>query len=324
MDPLLRIESDRGRLRWRRRLATTAMFALSTPSIALGLMIVAWAGGLFGHGGTIVFLSVWAFIGAALLIVTMLAEGFRPASNAHEWTSEQIDRLVPAWLDVATAAGVVESDYVLSIDESTEVRAYARGRWAVHVSSEAVRQLREPQLRAMLAHELGHLLSTRRNGASVVAGWCALPLHAVPRLAIGIARKPADLARHGGLLRVLLLCAALVVYLSTQASVLVVLLGPFHAFIAALLLIMELLAERATRRYGERLADRVAVDLGFGDGLLTFFREHGRDNCFGLPVRPDEHRLPTQLFAPLSAYPLTRKRIRAIESRMSAHARGAD
>ncbi|MGX1811869.1 M48 family metalloprotease [Nocardia sp. NPDC055321] len=293
------------------------------PSIVLGGMIVARVGGVLGDGGTIVFLSLWALLGLPVLILALMAEGVRPASGARDWTYEQGYRLVPAWLDVAEAAGVVEPDYVLVMDESTVVHGYARGRWVVQVSSEAVRQLREPQLQGLLAHELGHLLSSRRAGSWAVAGWYALPLYVVPRLAFGIARTPAEFARQGGLLRLLLLWAATVVYFGTAAWVLVLLLGPFHAFVAAVLLFMQLLATLAAFRWDERMADRVAVDLGFGDGLAELLREHGRDACFGVAVRAGRHPISALLSAPLSTHPLTRKRIRAIESRMSAHTRAA-
>lgn len=311
-------ERYRSRLRWRQRGSSAVLVVLSLPSTVLGGMIVARLGGLLGHWGMVVSLTLWLLLGVPILYCAAMTNAKRPPSKCGEWTSEQIDRIVPAWLDVAEAAGVHEPDYVLAIDKSPDVQGHARGRWIVEASEGAVQQLRENQLQALLAHELGHLLSSRRGSWKILIGWYAVPLYLATIPLCVILAIPGGLARADGPVRKLVVNLAWMTGVAAMPAMLVLLFGPWHALLALTALAAQQLAKMLLARRDERMADLIAVDLGFADGLLAYLREYGSDACIGRTARPGERPVARFFGAPLSTHPSVRRRIRAIESRMAS------
>ncbi|WP_067542486.1 M48 family metalloprotease [Nocardia crassostreae] len=285
------------------------------PSIVLAGVLVARVGGLLGHWGTVVLVVLWLCSGVPILMIGRGVESVRPDVRTPDWTPAQANRLLPAWRDVVAAAGISEDDYVVMLEKSREVQGWAMFFRTIRVTTGAVRTLHRPQLGAQLAHELGHLLSTRRQSVALTVGWLSAPLYFPPSLVCCAIAIPAGLAGDGPLSR---MAAALgsALYLPALAGFLLLVFDPRTADIAAALLITQLLARRLVCRRDERMADRVAVDLGFGDGLSAYLREHGRDCHFGSPARAWTMRLSCFLAAPLSTHPSTRRRIRSIHSRM--------
>lgn len=323
--PVLEFAAQRERYRaglWkRRRRASVAMVLVSSPSMVLSGMIVARFGALLGRWEMIAGLALWLLVGVPILIFALQVEVVRPKARTDEWTAEQADRLGPAWREVIAAAGVSTADYLLVIQDSQDIRAGARGAWTVEITSGAVQNMQPSQLRGVLAHELGHLLSSRRKSGDFMFVWYAIPLHAVPFLAYGVIALPALFAGVKGVLEKVVMHVGQLVYAATIVWLIVLLLGPRCAPIAAALLYAQLLARRLVLRRGERLADLIAVDLGFGAGMVTHLRERNHDASLWKTGIPRLDRLSGFIAAPLSTHPPVRRRIRAIESRMSARER---
>lgn len=311
-------ERYRDRLRWRRHGAAVAYLIVSLPSMVLGGMVVARLGGMLGQREMIVCLAVWLLLGVAVLFLGRSVESVRLDVKAHRWTAEQAARLIPAWREVTAAAGVSEADYLAMIGESDEVRGCARTGRTVEVSNGAVLVLPRAQLRAMLAHELGHLLSSRHRRWEFVFGWYAMPLHLAPMLVSAVAGFPAGSPRRDGLLPRLMIAIAQVVYLYAMAELLTHLLSLRCALLAAALLTTQSLAKRLCRRRDERMADLIAVDLGFGIGLVEYLRQYDRGAYPWYPEHPEWDRLIRLIVAPMSTHPAYHTRIRTIESRISA------
>ncbi|MFC9995255.1 M48 family metalloprotease [Nocardia sp. NPDC127526] len=287
------------------------------PSIVLAGMLVAHVGGLLGVWGMVGFVGLWGISGVPVFLFGMALESRPEGVAVPEWPEGQAKRLQPAWRDVVEAAGVSESDYVVLIEKSSEVKGSAGFGHLINVSSRAVRRLKRRQLSALLAHELGHLLSSRRSGWSLVAMWYSVPLYLAPTLLAGMLAVSSGFANDGperkwsnGI--------GQVTYLATMGGMLVALFGTRFAIVAAGLLIVRVLARRMVSRRDERMADLVAVDLGFGDGLLALLRKHLHDSCPGPAALPWRDRLSRFVFAPLSTHPTADQRIRAVEARMRA------
>ncbi|MFI6866560.1 M48 family metalloprotease [Nocardia sp. NPDC050406] len=302
---------------WHQRISALAHVLASLPSIVLAGMLVARLGGLMGSWGMVVLLGVWLLSGVPVLLFFLAVESGRPDVREPEWTPAQASRLVPAWRDVVEAAGVCADDYVVLIDKSKKVSGYARDGWTIGVTSGAVRNLRRPQLSALLAHELGHLFSSHRSSIRIAALWYAAPLY-LPALLVSLIVAMPTAVLDSGVLSKLCEFVATVAHLATTAGVLILLLGTRHALVAAALLAAQVLAKQMIRRRNERKADLVAVDLGFGAGLAALLREDGREPCFHPAELPWVERLSRFVFGPLSTHPSTRRRIRTIESRMRA------
>lgn len=307
----------RAGLRRHRRISSVALLFVCMPSVVLAGMIVARLGGLLGHWGIVVFLGLWLLSGVPVLLFTGAMEAAQPKMKTTGWTPAQSSRLTPAWRDVVEAAGISETDYPVVPGKAPDIQGSAGGG-VVQVSIEAVRTLKRPELSALLAHELGHLLSSRRSTWKFVLGWYALPLHLAPFLLCCVLAVPAGFG-EGGLLRKLAIVGADLLYLGGMVGLLVLLVGARHAPSAIALLTVQMLARRVVSRRDERMADLVAVDLGFGAGALALMREHDQDCAHGVFAGVD--RLSRFVLAPLSTHPSRRRRIRAIESRIRARER---
>lgn len=307
----------RARLLRRRRLSSAALIVASLPSMVLAGVVVARVGGLLGPSAIVVSLGVWLLSGVPVLFFAATVESVRPGGKADTWTAAQASRLTPAWRDVVAVTGICEDDYLVLITKSREVNGCARHSWIIEVTNGAVRKLRRPQLNALLAHELGHLMSSRRSSSFFLAGWYALPWYLGPFLLSAVLAIPAAFADRGVLAK-LATTAAELLYLGAMAGLLILLFSPRQALVAAALLTAQMLGKRLVSRRDERTADLVAVDLGFGAGALELLREHGHDLCIGHATVPWLDRLSHLVAVPLSTHPPVRSRIRTIESRIHA------
>ena len=147
-------------------LALRMGLALATAAVAVAALVavIAWA---MTHGA-------W-FTPAALLVVVVFGavagrravrrERFHPASADALRVQAPLQRLALA-ADVAAPEGVVERDG----EPLSWTTAVPRRRPAVHVTTGLLDQLDDPQLEAVLAHELAHVVNRDALVMTMVAG----------------------------------------------------------------------------------------------------------------------------------------------------------
>src|ERR1700761_6097044 len=74
-------------------------------------------------------------------------------------TSSEGAILLAAFSKVAVSAGVDPQSFVLKVEESMELNAFATGRRTIVVTKGLLQICTPDELRGVLAHELGHLVS---------------------------------------------------------------------------------------------------------------------------------------------------------------------
>ncbi len=234
--------------------------ALALPGFLGGLIVMALLGSALSPGLAWLVPALWILSGAALFarpvetaLAPLLYSARRPIEA--EWYA-----VAAPWQAVCAAAGIDSSRYLLLVQDSTEVNAFAAGGRTVAVTRASL-QLHPSQLEAVLAHELGHHLSGHTM-VSTLAWWYALP-----------ARVAAILVSHAVrfVLAIGRIFQAFGNGLAALVSVLVALLlvGVFM-FLSFWLLLIPLTAPllALASRLGELQADRTAASLGYGPALI--------------------------------------------------------
>lgn len=243
-----------------------APVALATGELALGDR---WTGLVVGS-------VVWTLSGALVLVRPIETFVGRLLFRVRRPDRAQLTRLTPIWLGVCHQAGVDPSRYLLRVEQSETLNAFAIGGHFVAVTRAALR-LPDDMLEGVIAHELGH----HRDLHPVATGlgwWYGLPFQAADwllrrvRLATAFAARVFSYLRttrgEGGIDGVLGLLAALAVVgaLVVVGTAAILLLGVIWLPLALVVWTSRLLSA-ALSRTAEYAADRHAVELGFGPGL---------------------------------------------------------
>ena len=169
---------------------------------------------------------------------------------------DELRRLTAATRMVVAAAGTPRRRFVLAIDDSDDINAFACGGHVLVVSSFAVKNLDDDELTGVVAHEFSHHLGAHTIGLSF-AQWFSLPVLLCARIgdtAHSIARRPlrrlAGRGRYGPLL-----AKVIGFFLAAFSWV-------FNSTLAAARNLNDLVGRDA-----EFHADRRVVELGFGRQL---------------------------------------------------------
>ncbi|WP_433685425.1 M48 family metalloprotease [Nocardia sp. CA-119907] len=193
---------------------------------------------------------------------------------------EPLAALIAARHDVLRAAGMPESRLRLMVRDKSRTRgmpAHAQPHRLVVVSISAVRELPPVELRAVVAHELGH---------HVIGGWllraieilCATPalkLFGGPTklLIETLPRRDRWTVYHA-----LVLLIAYPIPFATLVALMLPAVDVRVAVTLAVLCVLQLFPMMWLSWRQEYLCDRVAVDLGYGpalrDTLLSLARRH--------------------------------------------------
>jgi len=179
--------------------------------------------------------------------------------------------LEQAWHMVARSAGIPADEYQLWIQDTKAVNALAASGHIIAVTRVTLK-LPPHQLAAVLAHELGHHLGGH-PWATLLSYWYSLPSRMAERATYWLyyylsVACTGVLARLRVGIRPGCLAGALIVVLfpffSMAVSAFVLLAtNPLALLPLAIPVIMAWF-----NRYGEKYADRVAADLGYGPALL--------------------------------------------------------
>ncbi len=232
------------------------------PFSALSIAGFAWLPALLMPGGFLRNLTVLVAAYFALLPVVFIP-GMNwlqiklIAPDSRPLTGEERSRLRPAWQALLSRVGKGGNRrYQLRVIDSDNLNAYAGGGRLVIITSLALRALAQPELEAVLSHELGH--HAGMHPIVVLANsWLTRPIvwfHSLLRLVhdllITVINHTPD-----GWIRIILL---------------VVLLVP-RAVLGALSLVWRVatLLLLFFGRHAEHQADATAVKLGYGHDLIS-------------------------------------------------------
>ena len=253
--------SERVPVRRRIHLSTVVTLVLSVPWFVCSLFVVGTAAHLAASNNPAV---VWA---APLVFVASGAAAFfmpteyviaRWMFRLRRPTVAEQHRLDQAWGAVAAAAGIRPEQYQLWVHDTSELNAFATAGHIVAVTRMALDRLAPPHLAAVLAHELGHHVGGH-SWASLLAQWYSLPGRVAAQVLFrvtGFAFGFVSGCVLGPLVRLfpLLFLAGVtwVLYSIHPALVLVWVIPIVLAWFG---------------RYGEKYADRMAAELGYGPQL---------------------------------------------------------
>ncbi len=288
---------------------------LGLPWLSASIMVVWLVTEVVMPDSVFRWVVLGVFLASGLLVFWPVAEAIiaRAMFRVRAPTDREKRYLDSVWSPVATAAGVRPDRYRLWIEESDAVNAFAAAGHTVAVTRWALSSLPPHQLSAVLAHELGHHIGGHA-WASLIMYWYSVPGRVVARalyrvyywtlVVVGTIASAFD--RTG-----LVGCTATILLRSFRFLTLVVLVGlalSVHPVLLALFAVPLVLAWFSRR--GEKYADRIAAELGYGPALIEVFQSwihQGRD------TRVREQGMRAQLFA---SHPTCADRIRALEKRL--------
>jgi STE24 endopeptidase len=293
MDP----NAPRPALRRRPDAASALSIFLGLPAFLCSLAVVAVVGARVLPQAPWLIPALWVLSGGLLLVPSIEPAVAQLLFKARRPSPPELDRLGPPWRSVCAAAGVEPDKFVLMVQDSDELNAFAAGGRTVAVTGTAMR-LPPKQLEAVLAHELGHHLSGHPM-VGILSWWYALPARGavfLARLALRAVLAVAEgLARFGGGVGAL---AAVLLSLFVLTA-----LGFLSVWLLLIPLVAPLLAWAS--RLGELSADRTAAALGYGPHLVDLL--HRWDAASGHRQEPLRKRL-------LASHPTHRSRIQRLRA----------
>lgn len=274
--------------------AIAAIFALTPIGALLGVLIGDPTAGIW------LVIALWT-AGAALTF-------WRPVEDRlgslvfglREPTATELERLRPLWDQICAAAKIDPEHYILRIEESNSVNAYAAAGRLVAVTRGGM-ELSDRMLLGILAHELGHHRDLHPV-AGMLTWWFMLPIGFLDwclRIVVNTTSVVLSLFR-GWLILVLW-----IVVLSLIALRFLFFIPVRAAQFFAL----------ALGRAAEYAADRHAVDMGYGVGqreALQLFLDSGFDEM-----------RPSGLGRLYNTHPPLHKRILALDKRLAEREQAA-
>lgn len=280
--------------------------ALGLPAFLASLAVMALVGTASLPSAAWLVPVLWVLSGTVLFVPAIESLVSRTSSSVRRPTQAELARLVPAWRAVCRIAGADDARYLLLVEDSDELNAFAAGGRTVAVTRAAL-DLPPAELSAVLAHELGHHLSAHPV-IDRLAWWYALPVRGVALLGALLIRFVLAVGR------VFLAFGSGLGYLVALLLALTVLTS--IAFVSFWLLLVPLLSPLLAwaTRIGEYRADRTAAMLGYGPALIRTFH-HWQQMSTG-----DRH--PGLKARLLATHPSHGDRIRRLEALLGEYPPG--
>jgi STE24 endopeptidase len=264
-------------------------------SVLLMLVLLGWMG-----RWELSVLLVW--LAASLVVMTRVGERIvvRVGYDFRRPNAVQAARLIPLWSQAMQRCRVDPREVDLYVRYSGEPNAFTAGARSVVVTTGLlaecrVERLTEDHVVAVLAHELGHLV-TRANRYGLVTIWLAVPWRLARRMVVGIASAFARRQPSPALAVVIGVGVAVSILQAVQAKQWSVALVLTSVTVAAVLCPV---ADAALSRKSEFAADRYANDAGFGRELASALQILGSGHV----------RRPGLASRLLTRHPTTRRRI---------------
>jgi Zn-dependent protease with chaperone function len=198
----------------------------------------------------------WTLMGPLFLTGFADRHWWQGRNGCREMDELERARLLPLWDEVCERAGLDPDAYRLVMTSQPSVNAFATGDSMVSMDQGLLSSLGDPEIKAVIAHELGH--HTKRHiGAIVLNWWYARPAEILLNLMISLILILVAVGREGcGCVGTLVL-AGLLIFLAGPALVLYLMLG-------GTILLMRIIGRRT-----EFEADDYARDLGMGREMST-------------------------------------------------------
>ncbi|MSV60294.1 MAG: M48 family metalloprotease [Actinobacteria bacterium] len=299
-------------MRQQRKSVESSAFSAVIPVIALlpawfvSTSIFWWCFSLIFSVNFFIFHSVVAlgaglmfFLPAQRLFVVRLLGTRLP-------NSEELKRLNPLIKTVAQSARLHTPRFVVAIDESNDINAFACGGHILVVSSSAVQLLSDDELAGVVAHEMSHHLGAHTVALSI-GQWLSLPVIACARLGFVL---------QGASLRIEKYLVQRHRYFRIPSKVITSLFTATAWIFQASLLSAHIL-NNIVGKNAEFQADARAVTLGFGKQLsaalsrFTFNHENSqREHRSHHLAKKEWHE---KIF---SSHPEARTRIARIEAQL--------
>ena len=205
----------------------------------------------------------WTLAGPMFLTGFADRHWWQKRNGCREMDELERDRLLPLWDEVCERAGLSPDAYRLVMTDQPTVNAFATGDSMVSIEQGMLSSLGDPEIKAVMAHELGH--HTKRHiGAIALQWWYARPAEVLLNLMIALIVILIAVGRQGcGCIGTLVL-AGLFLFLAGPALVLYLMLG-------GTILLMRIIGRRT-----EFEADDYVRDLGMGremSSTLTLLKQ---------------------------------------------------
>ncbi len=192
--------------------------------------------------------------GLTVLSTTEHAEKlYRYMNGMRRATKREVEQIKPILDDLCQRAGI--QDLVLCVADEPFPNAYALGSKTVCVTKGLLKTANEEELAGILAHELGHLkygdskrsvMAHTLNTAGTVATW------------------------------ILVAMATILSLLSNRVPIVAVLAALAAVVLKAMQVVLHRVADLSFRVVGRKeefRADAYAVELGMGEGLMSFLEK---------------------------------------------------
>ena len=246
-----------------------AMVPFSLLALLVIWLPIGWATGLSYWWFTVGFLVA----GLGLFIRPIQVLVLTPLLGARRPTSHEAAIIEPLWARIARANDLPPSRFVVRVLPSDELNAFACGGHLVVVTTYAVEELSQGQLRGVLAHELSHHLGLH-TVAITVGHWLSVPVVLLARVGIfleNVAHAAADsFGRESPLI-------------SAFGNVMAAVINAISWIFTAALRGSDALANLVGHS-SEFEADRRAVRMGFGRELASALRQLLAGGAGGRPI----------------------------------------
>jgi len=220
--------------------------------------------------------------------------------------AQEVSRLTPLIKIVAQSARLHTPRFVVAIDESDDINAFACGGHILVVSSSAVEHLSDEELTGVVAHEMSHHLGAHTVALSI-GQWLSLPIIACARLGFFL---------QGTALRIEHALVPRHQYFRIPSK-LITSLFTVTAWIFQASLLSAHILNNIVGKNAEFQADARAVTLGFGKQLSAALSR------FTFPHQGEQHESRTLRLAKkqwhekiFSSHPEARTRIARIEAQL--------
>lgn len=198
-------------------------------------------------------LAVWTGIGGLLLTGWADRRVWRPRLGCRDPVPAEAARLTPLWDEVFERAGIHPDAYLLQVSDRPVQNAFAVGDGVITLD-QGILGMGEPELKAIIAHELGH--HVRRHTATNALGlWFGLPARALLVLLMTIS---LGLIRSSGAIRG---CGCSLVYIGFLIIVLIPTVA-LYLLLGGASLLLRLLDRKA-----EFEADTYAAAIGYREEM---------------------------------------------------------
>jgi len=245
------------RLDWSAITAFAPLVALAPPwLVAIAVFWVPF--GVWGDVTFQLFAAAHLALGIVLFSRPVQRLVFARMLGARNPTRAELDRLQPAWTEVAGANRMQPSRFVLAVVEGDDVNAFACGGHLLVVSSFAVERLSHDELCGVLAHELSHHLGGHTI-ALTIAQWMSLPVLFLARVGFALRDLSIGITNAVAYRWPLVRLVGSMVWLVLTVASLVLLIGPN----------LSRILSNIVGRPAEFQADRRAFRMGFGNELMS-------------------------------------------------------